>query len=416
MKVCIHRGSKEIGGSCVEVISFSGKRLVIDFGLPLDAEKSDKKYLPNISGLDGNDDSLLAVLISHPHLDHFGLLGYISINIPVIMGKDARRIITQASPFLPGNWPIPANGLNLQSGITMELGPFSVTPFLIDHSGYDAYSILIEADGKRLFYSGDFRMHGRKAILTQKLMDNPPKNIDVLLLEGSTLGRLENKESFPSETEIEEQLVAAFSKSTGLSLVHTSAQNIDRIVSIFRACKKTGKTLVIDLYTSVVLKATGNKHIPQSDWPEIALYVPQSQRIQIKNNKWFDLLKTHSKNRIYIENLQAISDQSVLLFRPIHIRDLEKADLQIDAAYIYSQWEGYWEQDSNLYLREWLVKHNIQKQSIHTSGHASPSDLRRFAVALAPSRIVPIHTFIPEKYGELFNNVELNADGEYWEI
>jgi len=416
MNVCIHRGSKEIGGSCVEVISSDGKRLIIDLGLPLDAEKSDKKYLPNISGFDGNDDTLLAVLISHPHLDHFGLLGYISINIPVIMGKDARRIITQTSPFLPGNWPIPANGLNLQSGITIDLGPFSVTPFLIDHSGYDAYSILIEADGKRLFYSGDFRMHGRKAILTQKLMDNPPKNIDVLLLEGSTLGRLENKESFPSETEIEEQLVAAFSKSTGLCLVHTSAQNIDRIVSIFRACKKTGKTLVIDLYTSVVLKATGNKHIPQSDWPEIAIYVPQSQRIQIKNNKWFDLLKTHSKNRIYIENLQAISDQSVLLFRPLHMRDLEKANLLKDAVYIYSMWEGYWEQDSNLYLREWLVKHNIQKQSIHTSGHASPSDLKRFAEALVPSRIVPIHTFVPEKYGELFDNVELNADGEYWEV
>jgi len=105
-----------------------------------------------------------------------------------------------------------------------------------------------------------------------------------------------------------------------------------------------------------------------------------------------------------------------LLFRPIHIRDLEKANLLNDAAYIYSQWEGYWEQDSNAYLRKWLVKHKMVKESIHTSGHASPSDLKRFADALAPSRIIPIHTFMPEKYSELFNNVELNADGEYWEV
>jgi len=415
MKVCIHRGSKEIGGSCVEVISH-GKRLIIDLGLPLDAEKNDKKYLPNISGLDGSDDSLLAILISHPHLDHFGLLGHISGKIPVIMGADARRILTQVSPFLPDCWPIPANGMNLQSGRSFDLGPFKITPYLIDHSAYDAYAILIEADGKRLFYSGDFRMHGRKGKLTEKLMANPPENIDVLLMEGSTLGRLENDESFPCEAEIEEQLVAAFSKSAGLSLVHTSAQNIDRIVTIFRACKKTGKTLVIDLYTSVVLKATGNKHIPQSDWPNIALFIPHKQRIQIKNNNWIDLLKSHSKNRIFIENLQAISDQSVLLFRPIHIRDLEKADLLNDAVYIYSQWEGYWEQDSNAYLRECLGKHKITKESIHTSGHASPLDLKRFADALAPSRIIPIHTFMPEKYGELFDNVELNADGEYWEV
>ncbi len=119
MQVCIHRGTKEIGGSCVEVIS-NGKRLIIDLGLPLNAEKNDKKYLPDISGFDGKDDSLLAILISHPHLDHFGLLSHISRKIPVIMGADARRILTQASPFLPGNWPVPAEGLNPKSLLNLE--------------------------------------------------------------------------------------------------------------------------------------------------------------------------------------------------------------------------------------------------------------------------------------------------------
>jgi ribonuclease J len=415
MQICIHRGTKEIGGSSVEIVS-SGKRLVIDLGLPLDAEENSPKYLPNISGLDGTDDSLLAILISHPHIDHFGLLAHISGEIPVIMGADARRILTQASPFLPGNWPIPANGVDLKSEIPIDLGPFNITPFLVDHSGYDAYSILVEADGKRLFYSGDFRMHGRKAKLTEKLMANPPEHIDVLLMEGSTLSRLEDHESYPSETEIEKKFVDIFRNSVGLILLHTSSQNIDRIVSIFRACKKTGKTLVIDLYTAVMLDATGNKNIPQSYWPEIALYIPQSQRVQIKNNKWFDLLKRHSRNRIFIEQLQEISTRSVLLFRPLHIRDLEKAVLLKDAVYIYSQWGGYWEQDSNSYLRGWIQRHSISKVSIHTSGHASPADLKRFAEALRPAEIIPIHTFMPQRYKELFNNVQLHADGEYWEV
>ena len=416
MKVCIHRGSKEIGGSCVEVVADCGQRIILDLGLPLDAESNDKKYLPNIRGLDGGDDSLLAVLISHPHLDHFGLLGHISGDIPVIMGKDARNILVKAAPFLRGNWAVPVLGLNFKSEMPFELGPFRITPYLIDHSGYDAYSILIEADGKRLFYSGDFRMHGRKAKLTEKLMAQPPEKIDVLLLEGSTLGRLENHESFPGETEIEEQLATLFGEKTGLTLVHTSAQNIDRVVSIFRACKRTGKTLVIDLYTAVVLEATGNKNIPQSDWPEIALYIPEKQRIQIKQNKWFDLLKRHLKNRIFISNLQSISNSSVLLFRPLHMLDLENADLLKSALYIYSQWEGYWEKEENEYLRDWIEKYKIPKISIHTSGHASPSDLKRFAEALAPARIVPIHTFMPEKFPELFGNVELHDDGEFWGV
>jgi ribonuclease J len=415
MQVCIHRGTKEIGGSCVEVIS-CGKRMIIDLGLPLDAKKNDKKYLPGIAGFDGNDASLLAVIISHPHLDHFGLLTHISGKIPVIIGVNARRILEQISPFLPGNWPIPASGLNLESELPIILGPFKITPFLIDHSGFDAYSLMIEANGKRLFYSGDFRMHGRKAKLTEKLISNPPENIDVLLLEGSTLGRSENHKPFPSEADIEQELTDIFKNTLGLILVHASSQNIDRIVSIFRACKKSGKTLVIDLYTAVVLEATGNKHIPQSDWPEIALYIPQSQRVQIKNNKWFDLLKKHSQNRIYMEKLQEMSAKCVLLFRPLHMRDLEKADLLIDVIYIYSQWEGYWEQDCNSFLREWVEKHKIHKVSIHTSGHASIDDLKRFTEALKPAKIVPIHTFMPEEYEGLFKNVHLYADGEYWEV
>jgi ribonuclease J len=409
MQVCIHRGAREIGGSCVEVVS-KGKRLIIDLGLPLDADKNDKKYLPDISGLDGNDDSLLAIIISHPHLDHFGLLAHVSSKIPVIMGVDARRILKEANRFLPCNWTVPDGGLNLKSELPINLGPFKIIPFLTDHSGYDAYSLLIEADETRLFYSGDFRIHGRKAKLTEKFMSHPPMNIDVILIEGSTLGRLKNHESFPSEEDIENKLVDTFANAKGLPLVHASSQNIDRIVSIFRACKKTGKTLIIDLYTAIVLEATGNKRIPPSNWPIISIYNPQRQRVQIKNNQWFDLIKRHSKNRIFIDDLKQISTKAVLLFRPLHIRDLEKAELLNSAIYVYSQWEGYWEKDSFSYVREWLSKHNIPKVSIHTSGHASINHLKQFAEALKPSRLVPIHTFMPERYEEYFDNVELHTD------
>lgn len=46
----------------------------------------------------------VGILISHPHLDHFGLLAHISQKIPVGMGVAARRILEAAVPFLPGNW------------------------------------------------------------------------------------------------------------------------------------------------------------------------------------------------------------------------------------------------------------------------------------------------------------------------
>jgi len=35
--------------------------------------------------------------------------------------------------------------------------------------------------------------------------------------------------------------------------------------------------------------------------------------------------------------------------------------------------------------------------------------------ALAPGKVVPIHSFMPERYPELFANVEAHPDGEWWE-
>lgn len=122
MRVCIHRVSRQIGGSCVE-IETQGQRLLIDLGLPLDAEKNSIQYLPKISGFDGSDPSLLGILISHPHLDHFGLLAHISPMIPVGMGPAARRILAAAAPFLPINWTVPSQGWDYQSGQSFEAFP-----------------------------------------------------------------------------------------------------------------------------------------------------------------------------------------------------------------------------------------------------------------------------------------------------
>jgi ribonuclease J len=60
-------------------------------------------------------------------------------------------------------------------------GGFRITPFLNDHSAFDAYSLLVEADGRRLFYTGDIRGHGRKAGIFEQLLRRPSEAIDVLL-------------------------------------------------------------------------------------------------------------------------------------------------------------------------------------------------------------------------------------------
>jgi len=65
------------------------------------------------------------------------------------------------------------------------------------------------------------------------------------------LGRTEGL--YPDENSVEQALHDLILSHKGLSYIFTSSQNLDRLVSIYRAARHSGKTLVIDLYTAFVL-------------------------------------------------------------------------------------------------------------------------------------------------------------------
>lgn len=162
MRVCIHRGTGEIGGTCIEVEA-EGKRVALDVGLPLDApEDGHESLLPAVPGFREPDDSLLGVLISHPHQDHYGLARYVRPDVPIWIGKTAHNIMKAASAYVPDGLAF-ENPRFISDRKPLEIGPFRITPYLVDHSAFDAYALLVESDGRRVFYSGDFRAHGRKA-------------------------------------------------------------------------------------------------------------------------------------------------------------------------------------------------------------------------------------------------------------
>lgn len=410
MDVRIHRGSHEIGGSCIEVIA-AGKRLLIDAGLPLSG--FDNQTNPPLPKIDPS--SIQAIVISHPHLDHYGLLPWLP-NIPVVMGAAARRILMAATPFMRGTLPL-LRGKDLIDLNQITIGPFTITPYLVDHSAYDAYALLVEADGKRLFYSGDFRLHGRKSILMERLIHQPPKAIDVLLMEGTTLGRDSSGSKPQTEDELEADFCKRFKETSGLALIQTSAQNIDRMVTLYRACLKSKRTLVIDLYTAMILEATGNPRLPQSYWPHVALCLPLRQRVQIKRNSWFEQLERHSRNRLFLKrDIAARPEQFALLYRDLWRNDLEKSDCLAGASFTYSQWQGYMQRDSFAPTRAWLAEHGISIEHVHTSGHADAVSLRRFAQAISPRQLVPIHTIHPEDYNDFGIPVAIQTDGVWWQV
>jgi ribonuclease J len=416
MRVCIHRGTKQIGGTCVE-IEASGSRIIVDLGLPLDAVEVNLALVPQISGLRDRDPSLLGIVLSHGHRDHWGLVPKVRPDIPIVMGRATERIMRAAADFVPDAFA-PTAWKYLDNGKALQIGPFAITPHLVDHSGFDAYALEIEADGRRLLYSGDLRAHGRKRKLFELMLKRPPKNIDIMLMEGSSLGRLADNERFPTEEELERVFIERFKTTLGMVLVACSAQNIDRVVTIYRAAKQTGRTLIVDAYAAEILKATGYDSIPKPvpGWSNLAVFIPQAQRVRLKRTGIAPIVESYRGIRLWPQQLAEHAPRSAMLFRGWMLKDLERAGALAGARVIWSQWEGYLTEGPGAKLKVDCEARSIPFEIIHTSGHASIADLKRLSAAVRPKALVPIHTFEPERFPELFVNVTLHQDGEWWDV
>jgi len=355
MRVLIHRGAHEIGGNCIE-LECQEQRIVLDVGSPLDVPAEEVELHP-IKGFAIADPSLLGVVISHPHQDHYGLARLLPPETRFLLGRAAARILAAAEVFSPAGITLP-NTTWFEDRKPIQLGPFTITPYLMDHSAYDAYAVLVEADGERLFYSGDLRAHGRKAELFEKLVRNPPADVDVLLLEGTNVGGQKGA-SFPAEEDLEERFVELFEETPGMALVWCSGQNIDRLVTVYRACKKAGRLFIADMYTAHVLSTTGNPRIPQAHWENVRVYLPYFHSKRIKRLKAFDVSNQYRGSRIYPEDLASAAPESVMLFRPSMIEDLERAACLDGARVVYSMWGGYLERDEMRPFLRWLKKRGI---------------------------------------------------------
>lgn len=407
MEVIIYKGCHEIGGNCIQVSS-ANTTILLDAGLPLSADSQPK----DLSRL-----SVDALLVSHPHQDHFGLMASLPPGTPVYIGKLARSLIDATQVFI-GKERYSLDFHHFKAWRPFTIGEFTITPYLVDHSATDAYAFLIEAEGKRLFYSGDLRSHGRKGILFENLVKRPICDIDGLLLEGTMLHR--NNDLFPDETAVEDAILQTIRGQKNISFLLSSSQNIDRIVSAHRACKRASKFLVIDIYTAWVLEQLRQitKNTPAMDWPEIRVFASHSQDERLKANPEYfgDFRKRLYRHRVKREELRANPELFLYLGKMSGFRLIDEfKNAAAPVNVIYSQWLGYLDGSHPEYFgsdRVAAYRHDPAVNFVyaHTSGHATVKDLERLAKALNPGTLIPIHTEHGEDFSKIFANVRVMED------
>lgn len=411
MKIIVLKGTDEIGGSCIEIAT-TNTTILLDYGTPL-KEKSQKVTL---------EQKIDAILISHPHQDHFGEIVNLDIQTPVYCGELSSKLMNAAKIFT-GNEKLTNTFHHFQAWRKFTIGDFGITPYLVDHSATDAYAFLIEAENKKILYSGDFRANGRKAKLFYKMIeDKNLKNIDILMMEGTMMKR--SNLDFPDEQSVENKIYEVLDSNENISFLIGSSQNIDSLVSAYRACKKANKIFVVDIYTAWILEVVSKKsNVPNILWNDVKVIKnfggSYYEKIKKDREHFGDFVNRVFDDVVSLEELQQNPSKYLLKITPWVIESLlEKTNLKY-ANIIYAQWLGYLKEEFSDCKTVSLFENLQTKYNwcyAHTSGHADLKSLQTFANSLTPKKLIPIHTEYKREFLEHFDNVVILEDNEVYDV
>ncbi|MEI7667977.1 MAG: MBL fold metallo-hydrolase RNA specificity domain-containing protein [Erysipelotrichaceae bacterium] len=270
----------------------------------------------------------------------------------------------------------------------LQFGNIEVTPYFIDHSAFDAYMFLIEAEGKRILHTGDFRTHGLRGSKLIKMLESYVGQVDVLITEGTMLSR--DDENVMTEHQL--QLVARkLMAKHKYVFILCSSTNIDRIFSFIHA-NDNKRIFICDDYQKEILEL-----------------------IKSESSKYSDFYN-YDKIYSYSKNLDKLMEQSgfCMLIRSSDYFAKFLAKYQDDAVIIYSMWKGYLSgPKENQNFVKFLAPY--QYEYLHTSGHATKAAIKAVCDTVKPTAaVIPIHTENPEALKKLCvdYNVKVLNDGE----
>lgn len=371
MNIKIHRGQNQIGGSIIE-ISTNNARIFLDIGIELDEDKEIK--VPKIDGLFCGQKNCDAVIISHYHSDHIGLIDYLLPDIPVYMGNNAYKVMRAAYDYR--DIEINFAPILIEDGAEFIIKDIKITPFLCDHSAYGSYMFLIESDDEKTLYTGDFRANGRMDF--DKLLEKVPC-VDNLIIEGTTLSREDSIENIEEET-LEDIAVEYLNKHKGPAFIMMSAMNIDRVITAKNIAKRTKRVFLQDIYTADITTSIG-------------MTAENTRVFMTGGDRQYEKLKKYSD--IKIGKNEISRTPFIMCVRSSMKNYLSKLNELVsfeNGILFYGMWKGYLEKPQTKEFIEFMKSKGLKVHILHTSGHADINTIDKLIEDVKPKRIIPVHT------------------------
>ena len=406
----VYQGN-QIGG-CITVISTAKTKIVIDFGENLPGSTRED----NIA-FDWSKEKVDAVFFTHYHGDHIGRFMEIPKDVDLYMGEVTYKIMLNIRKELQDDEAVKFLNERLENGsitfidrdVPIKVGEdMTITGYAVDHSAYDAYMFLVEANGTSILHTGDFRDHGHRGhifkngedhniildVINHYVLQNGRRKVDVLIIEGTMLGEREGEEYF-SEKQLQAWAKDYFTNHKHIFL-KVSSTNVDTLASFYNAGRSAGMTMYANRYIRNqfrVYRAAGRKHGTHMYDFGITKQLPfLSDKEGADNTRALAKIEEMKKNGfIAIVSEYEYYEKMMDMFEDIHPQ------------LIYSMWEGYLDPDKDAYnpelLRFYEKYHGISK---HTSGHAHKHLIEQVITAVNPTQCIwPIHTEAVENFKKL---------------
>lgn len=382
MQIKVYRGTHRIGG-CVTEIKTTSARILVDMGEELPSVGTERTPL-EIDGVTRGAPDCDAVLITHYHGDHIGMFGKILPEIPVYTGAVAKQIYGVVQTVLldkhMGGDPQRVKTFReFRIGQPLQFGDIRVTPYTVDHSAFDAYMLLIEAEGKRILHTGDFRMHGARGRKMPAVFEKYCRNIDVLITEGTMLSRMD--EPVVTEHALGRRALALLQDNPYVFTL-CSSTNVDTVAAFYNAAARADRPFIVcadDLQTEILRIVTENATSP--------FYR-------------FDRHKVYT----YGKNLHAMMAERGFLFLGRANFATQKAiEAFPESLLVYAMWNGYLDKAHPAFdaYKSDFINHALRlgcrMEYLHTGGHASVDEILQVCKITDAKIVIPIHSERPEQ-------------------
>jgi ribonuclease J len=365
--------------------------------------------------LEGKEDRIKGVIITHGHMDHIGaiphLIGPLG-NPPMFMGKLTAGIVRKRVEEF--NKCPRLNIAEINEETKLKLGKFFQVEFLrVNHSIPDCFSVIITTPLGKIVHTGDFKID------YSPVNDKPADLNRIALLGGQGILLLmadSTDSTHPgyqiSESDIGDEIGKLFEKINGRIIIGTFASQISRVQKIFDLAAKYGRRIYLQ----------GRS---MNDNVEIAHkigYLNFNPRILVQTESE---LRRVPDDKIIILGTGAQGESNAFLMRVVSGEhrsiQIKQGDTIIFSSSVIPGNERTIQNLKDMIVRQGGKIIHYEMMDVHAGGHAKQEDLKLMMRLLKPRYFMPIegnhymlkaHAELAEQVGIPKNNIFVADNGQ----